>query len=301
MSDRQPFDIEHFPTSKTAIRMMSRISPIYDKSYVGKWIFQVMGAEMDVVRLRFDELRDQAFPETATWGLPYWEQRYAIIPPDGATIEERRRAIRAKRGAREPMNPAKLERYIETLTGAPARIIEDVDPYTFQVDITTGEYAVDLRALYEYIRRIKPSHQAIQLTTSHETMEDTIRLAGAMMIYSTTILPELPEVHAFDEMAHYGGAAGEFSETRLTELPETHAFSGAARYAGGAQRFSSTPLPEMAERHRLATEARTAGAHQIIGTTPLPEYDAAAVRPLTTKAGVTGAAAVITYTALPEI
>ena len=30
------FDIEHFPTSEAAVRMMSRISPIYDRSYVGK-------------------------------------------------------------------------------------------------------------------------------------------------------------------------------------------------------------------------------------------------------------------------
>ena len=65
MSDDH-FDIEHFPTSPSAVRMLSRISPIYDKSYVGKWIFEVMGLEMDDVRLRFDELKAQAFPETAT-------------------------------------------------------------------------------------------------------------------------------------------------------------------------------------------------------------------------------------------
>lgn len=72
------FDIEHFPTNPTALRMLSRISPIYDRSYVGKWIFEVMGADMDDVRLRFEELRAQAFPETATWGLFYWEQRYGL-------------------------------------------------------------------------------------------------------------------------------------------------------------------------------------------------------------------------------
>ena len=43
---KDSFDIEHFPTNPTALRMMSRISPIYDRSYVGKWIFEVMGADM---------------------------------------------------------------------------------------------------------------------------------------------------------------------------------------------------------------------------------------------------------------
>ena len=39
-------DLEHFPTNETALRMMERISPIYDRSYVGKWIFEIMGMEM---------------------------------------------------------------------------------------------------------------------------------------------------------------------------------------------------------------------------------------------------------------
>ena len=55
-------DLEHFPTSQSAQRMMSRISPIYGKSYVGKWLFQVMGLEWDDAWLRFDELRAESAP-----------------------------------------------------------------------------------------------------------------------------------------------------------------------------------------------------------------------------------------------
>ena len=33
-------DLENFPTRETAKDMLSMISPIYDRSYVGKWIFQ---------------------------------------------------------------------------------------------------------------------------------------------------------------------------------------------------------------------------------------------------------------------
>ena len=40
-------DLDNFPTSPAAKRMMKTVSPIYDKAYVGKWIFQVMGLEMD--------------------------------------------------------------------------------------------------------------------------------------------------------------------------------------------------------------------------------------------------------------
>lgn len=45
-------NIENFPTSEAAKRMMGYITGngFYDRSYVGKWIFQVMGIEMDEAR-----------------------------------------------------------------------------------------------------------------------------------------------------------------------------------------------------------------------------------------------------------
>lgn len=157
------FDIEQFPTSPAAVRMMSRISPIYDRSYVGKWIFQVMGLDMDATRLRFEELRLQAFPETATWGLTYWEQRYGITPTPSQTLEERRRAVLLKRNAREPINPRKLEHIIQTMTGMEATVAENVAPYTFSVEIHSDGGPIDFDAVMSKLKRIKPSHQRMIL------------------------------------------------------------------------------------------------------------------------------------------
>lgn len=165
MSDKR-FDIEHFPTSPTALRMMSRISPIYDRSYVGKWIFQVMGLEMDEARLRFEELPAQAFPETATWGLVYWEQRYGITGAEGKDINLRRQEVLSRRGARAPLNPKKVEAILSALTGREVTVTEDVAPYTFAVEVLDGDSGFDLAAVIRRIKQIKPSHQAFtfQLT-----------------------------------------------------------------------------------------------------------------------------------------
>lgn len=178
MSD---FDIEHFPTSPTALRMMSRISPIYDRSYVGKWIFQVMGLDMDDVRLRFEELRLQAFPETATWGLTYWEQRYGITPSSTQTLEERRRAVLLKRNSREPMNPAKIEHIIQTMTGMTAMVTENVADYTFAVEIFSDGSPIDFDAVFSKLKRIKPSHQRMILYMSANA---TIRIKPAREAYT---------------------------------------------------------------------------------------------------------------------
>ena len=42
--EKEKFDLEAFPTSESAVRMLSYVSQgFYDNSYVGKWLYQVMG------------------------------------------------------------------------------------------------------------------------------------------------------------------------------------------------------------------------------------------------------------------
>ena len=67
MSTRKNFDLEKFPENRVSQRMISRVSPIYERSYVAKWLYEVMGQEVDDAEIRFSELREQANPETATW------------------------------------------------------------------------------------------------------------------------------------------------------------------------------------------------------------------------------------------
>ena len=151
-------DLEKFPTSPAAKRMMKTISPVYDKAYVGKWIFQVMGMEMDEAWAFFEELRLQAFPETATWGIVYWEQRYHIPPDDNLTIEERRQKVIIKRGKRSPMNPTRIEQFIRDVTGRQSEITERNEESAFSVPILPGESEVDYYELIRTIRSVKPSH-----------------------------------------------------------------------------------------------------------------------------------------------
>ena len=151
-------DLERFPTSPAAKRMMKTVSPVYDKSYVGKWIFQVMGMEVDEAWKFFEELRLQAFPETATWGIIYWEQRYHIPPDDNLTIEERRQRVIVKRGKRSPMNPVRIEQLTRDITQRQAVVTERNEEYVFFIAILPGEAQVDYHELIKTVRSVKPSH-----------------------------------------------------------------------------------------------------------------------------------------------
>lgn len=156
-------DLEKFPTSPAAKRMIKTISPIYDDSYVGKWIFQVMGMEMDEAWAFFEELRLQAFPETATWGIIYWEQRYHIAPDDSLTIEERRQRVIVKRGKRSPMNPTRIEQFTTDVTGRQAVVTERNEEYVFLISILPGESEIDYSELIRTIRSVKPSHLSLRV------------------------------------------------------------------------------------------------------------------------------------------
>ena len=161
------FDIEHFPTSESAKRMLGMVTKgYYDKSYVGKWLFQVMGLEEDELKKIIAELPAQIFPETATWSLRYHEEKWGLPiyeeteeevysgaggsqgsgsgtstgsggqgSGSGSTLtdeererryRERRRRIIEKRDYVAPMTPYRMENYIRALAEGYAPRVADV-------------------------------------------------------------------------------------------------------------------------------------------------------------------------------
>lgn len=176
------FDIEHFPKSEAAQRMMSRITPIYDNSYVGKWIFEVMGIEMDETRKLVESLREQCFLEKCTWGMRYWEERYGIEVDETKDLEMRRAAVLAKRSKKQPMSPATLESILEALTGRNVSVKEYNPHYRFKIQIDEGETTVDYTAVIRKINSVKPSHLAYYIELPHK---GTLKLFFAAAIYVT--------------------------------------------------------------------------------------------------------------------
>ncbi len=149
-------------TSPSGQHMIDRVSPIYDDSYVALWMFQAIGLEYDKLWYIARTLPDQLFPETATWAIELWEQRYGIAPQESWTLEERRKRIIAARSIPKPFTPAILERYIYNLTGRAAVVDEHTGPYSFHVTIVSqeGELPLNLNEVERWIKSHKPSHMS---------------------------------------------------------------------------------------------------------------------------------------------
>lgn len=292
-------DLERFPTNETALRMMERVSPIYQKSYVGKWIFEVMGMEMGEARAYFEELRQQPFPERTTWAIEYWERRYAITPKPTDDLETRRLNIIMKRGVRLPMNPARMEEIINGLTGGISEITENVDDYTFAIAVSGVLPGTNAVRVLKEIKKRKPSHQTFMLLMSappleyklglltisgristtrlpewrmiHDFRKTRIGFAGAAGRISTTTPPRWQMEYAFRRTVGFAPAAGRISTTVLPQWRMEYDFqNGAVGFAASAGRISITRLPEWRMNHDFHAEIKTAGGLNVVSTVTLP-------------------------------
>ena len=105
----EKFDLENFPVSESAKNMIASVSDgFYDNSYVGKWLYEVMGQEYDTAREIAEDILNQLFPETATWGLMYHEIKWGLPVRENLPYEERRQLIYRKRDYRAPMTPYRM-------------------------------------------------------------------------------------------------------------------------------------------------------------------------------------------------
>lgn len=161
-------DLENFPTSESARRMLGYVSEgFYEESYVGKWLYQVMGLEYDAALAAVIDLPSQFFPETATWGLLYHEIKWGLPVRADLQYEERRKLIYQKRDLRAPMSPYRIEKYLADATDWRVFVADCNDPgeyggvfshpNVFKVTFM-GEGTLEAEKVRNLLNRIKQSH-----------------------------------------------------------------------------------------------------------------------------------------------
>lgn len=187
----EKFDLENFPTSESAKRMLSYVTDgFYDKSYVGKWLYQVMGLEYDAALKIVEELPYQFFPETATWGLMYHEIKWGLPVRNNLSYDERRKLIYQKRDNRAPMTPYRMEKTLKDITGFEVRIADVNDPgdYGFVASHPNvfkayfiGEGTLDSKKVHEMLDKLKQSHTIYTVNDRTEIVTDCRNLEKMLL------------------------------------------------------------------------------------------------------------------------
>ena len=178
----EEFDIENFPTNETAKEMLHMVSEdFYETSYVAKWLFQVMGIEWDVIKDRLDELPDQLFIETATWGLKYHEIKWGLPVKEELSYEERRRLLLEKRDYRAPMTPYKMEIFLRDITGMDVYVADIHDPTALNLTVDhpnkfkvvfLGDQTLKKDNAIELIKKLKQSHTRYEVYDRRDIVID---------------------------------------------------------------------------------------------------------------------------------
>lgn len=185
-------DLENFPTSQSAQNMLATVTPgFYDQSYVGKWLYQVMGLEFDEAeRLIAEELPLQFFPETATWGLMYHELKWGLPVRDYLSYDERRKLIYEKRDQRAPMTPYRIETMLANVTGFWANIadIHDGGKYGYKVShpntfiaVFVGDGSLNTKAVKRLLDSTKQSHTTYTIIDRMDTDLDCTTLEQMLL------------------------------------------------------------------------------------------------------------------------
>lgn len=164
-------DLEYFPSSEAGKRMIDSVSNgFYDTAYVGKWLFQVMGLEMDEARRVIEELPYQAFPETATWGLKYHEQKWYLPIREDLSYKKRRELIYQKRDYLSSMTPYNIEKYLNSVTGLEVHVCDKYDLGEFGFSVDANEFKVviigeglELEPIELLVSKLKQSHTVYEI------------------------------------------------------------------------------------------------------------------------------------------
>lgn len=164
-------------TNETGKRMLSWVAPIYKDSLVMKIIYQALGMEWESTEAMIADIKAQFNPLTATWSIGWWEDAWSLLRQEGAPIEQRRSRIIAKMRQSVVINPARLEKEIERITGKTATIVHAA-AYTFaiQTRILTPEQEANVRALIE---DMKPAHKSYLIEIIYNSWADVEPLSWA--------------------------------------------------------------------------------------------------------------------------
>ena len=135
----------------------------YDRSYMGLWIYEVIGREWDELRQWSEGMRTEIHPQTCTWSIAIWEWVYGIEPDESMILPLRRQRLFQKISGARPANQDLIRRNIANILSIPIESVtvdELAGPYAFSVTISNGpdNELMSCGQALSFIRRVKPAH-----------------------------------------------------------------------------------------------------------------------------------------------
>lgn len=122
-------------------------------------IYRVQGYEAGKLQHDIEDIIDQCFVDTATWGLLRWESVYGIITNMSLSYEQRREIVKAKMRGQGTTTKRMIQETAAAFSGGEVNVIEDNAHNHFIVKfIGIKGIPRNMQAFIEMLEDIKPAH-----------------------------------------------------------------------------------------------------------------------------------------------
>jgi len=145
--------------SEAGNRILERMPPYYLTSYIMRSVWDAQGHEIDRLNDTLDEILEQFFVDTATWGLELWEQ-FLGLPIDKTKPEQfRRERIKAKLRGYGTVTKGLIKNVASAFANGEVEVIEYPSEYKFVVKfVGVKGIPPNMSDLTKTIEEIKPAH-----------------------------------------------------------------------------------------------------------------------------------------------
>lgn len=150
------------------MNLINELPSFYDNT-ITKPIQDSLGVEADILREEIENIFDQLFVESATYGLDYWE-RMLGIGKNNFDYQTKRENIKSKMRSRGTTTIEAIKNICEAYSNGIVEVVVDHANYSFTIDFV-GTIGVP-KAFVELdktIEEIKPAHLAHNYKFNYNT------------------------------------------------------------------------------------------------------------------------------------
>ena len=154
--------------------LINKLPSFYDND-ITKPIQDSLNVESNSINDEVDNILNQFFVDSATFGLDYWE-RMLGIPKNNFDIDTRRENIKAKMRSRGTTTVSAIKNICEAYSNGIVEVIVNHSDYSFIIDFV-GTIGVPkaFAELDKTIEEIKPCHLAHSYKFNYNTHRDLSR------------------------------------------------------------------------------------------------------------------------------
>ena len=154
--------------------MLSNYVPSFlCKGTIFKKIYEAQQKEIDSLNVDMEDLINQCFVETATWGLSLWEQEVGITTISIDSYEFRRSRIKARLRGAGTTTVTMIKNVAESFENGVVEVTEDPINYSFTIKFTgTKGIPPNVEDLKVAINEIKPAFLGVNYEYSYTTWSE---------------------------------------------------------------------------------------------------------------------------------